>query len=262
MFSKLFKTNSENETEEVALDENKIPNHIAIIMDGNGRWAQKRRLPRVAGHKQGMENVKEITKAASNLGVKVLTLYAFSTENWRRPKSEVSFLMDLPSKFFDTFVPELIENNVKVNVMGYTDQLPEKTQKAVFDAIEQTKNCTGMILNFALNYGGRAEIVTGVKKIAEKVQNNELAADEIDEETIRKSLMTSSVYPYDDPDLLIRTSGEERISNFLLWQLAYSEMIFTDTFWPDYSPADLAEDISKFQQRNRRFGGLNEGDKK
>ena len=140
MFSKLFKTNSENETEEVDLDENKIPNHIAIIMDGNGRWAQKRRLPRVAGHKQGMENVKEITKAASNLGVKVLTLYAFSTENWKRPKSEVSFLMDLPSKFFDTFVPELIENNVKVNVMGYTDQLPEKTQKAVFDAIEQTKN--------------------------------------------------------------------------------------------------------------------------
>ena len=156
----------------------------------------------------------------------------------------------------------MIENNVKVNVMGYTDQLPEKTQKAVFDAIEQTKNCTGMILNFALNYGGRAEIVTGVKKIAEKVQNNELAADEIDEETIRKSLMTASVYPYDDPDLLIRTSGEERISNFLLWQLAYSEMVFTDTFWPDYSPADLAEDISKFQQRNRRFGGLNEGDKK
>ena len=253
MFSKLFKTNSENETEEVALDENKIPDYIAIIMDGNGRGAQKRRLPGGAGHKQGMENVKEITKAASNLGVKVLTLYAFSTENWRRPKSEVSFLMDLPSKFFDTFVPELIENNVKVNVMGYTDQLPEKTQKAVFDAIEQTKNCTGMILNFALNYGGRAEIVTGVKKIA---------ADEIDEETIRKSLMTSSVYPYDDPDLLIRTSGEERISNFLLWQLAYSEMVFTDTFWPDYSPADLAEDISKFQQRNRRFGGLNEEDKK
>ena len=262
MFSKLFKTNSENETEEVDLDENKIPNHIAIIMDGNGRWAQKRHLPRVAGHKQGMENVKEITKAASNLGVKVLTLYAFSTENWKRPESEVSFLMDLPSKFFDTFVPELNENNVKVNVMGYTDQLPEKTQKAVFDAIEQTKDCTGMILNFALNYGGRAEIVTGVKKIAEKVQNNELAADEIDEETIRKSLMTASVFPYDDPELLIRTSGEERISNFLLWQLAYSEMVFTDVFWPDYSPADLAEDISKFQQRDRRFGGLNEEDKK
>ena len=139
MFSKLFKTNSENETEEVDLDENKIPNHIAIIMDGNGRWAQKRHLPRVAGHKQGMENVKEITKAASNLGVKVLTLYAFSTENWKRPESEVSFLMDLPSKFFDTFVPELIENNVKVNVMGYTDQLPEKTQKAVFDALSKQK---------------------------------------------------------------------------------------------------------------------------
>ncbi len=205
MFSKLFKTNSENETEEVDLDENRIPNHIAIIMDGNGRWAQKRHLPRVAGHKQGMENVKEITRAASNLGVKVLTLYAFSTENWKRPESEVSFLMDLPSKFF-----------------------------------------------------GRAEIVTGVRKIAEKVRNNELAADEIDEETIRRSLMTASVFPYDDPELLIRTSGEERISNFLLWQLAYSEMVFTDVFWPDYSPANLAEDIRKFQQRDRRFGGLNE----
>ena len=129
-----------------------IPNHIAIIMDGNGRWAKKRHLPRIAGHKQGMETVKNITKVASNLGVKVLTLYAFSTENWKRPDKEVDFLMDLPVKFFNTFVPELIENNVRVNVMGYIDMLPKKTQKAVYDAIEQTSNCTGMILNFALNY--------------------------------------------------------------------------------------------------------------
>ena len=248
--------------DEPQLDMSRIPAHVAIIMDGNGRWAQARHLPRVAGHKQGMQTVKKVTIAASDLGVKVLSLYAFSTENWKRPESEVSYLMDLPIRFFNTFVPDLVKHNVKVTVMGDITKLPEKTQKAVFDAIEQTKNCTGMILNFALNYGGRAEIVTGVKKIAEKVQNNELAADEIDEETIRKSLMTASVYPYDDPDLLIRTSGEERISNFLLWQLAYSEMVFTDTFWPDYSPADLAEDISKFQQRNRRFGGLNEEDKK
>ncbi len=262
MFSKLFKTNSGSGAEEVSLDENRIPTHIAIIMDGNGRWAKKRHMPRVAGHRQGMETVKEITKAASGLGVKVLTLYAFSTENWKRPESEVSFLMDLPSRFFDTFVPELIENNVRVNVMGYVDRLPEKTQKAVRDAIEQTKDCTGMVLNFALNYGGRAEIVTGVREIARKVRDGELSVDDISEETVSASLMTVAVSPYDDPELLIRTSGEERISNFLLWQLAYSEMVFTDVLWPDYSPADLAEDISKFQQRDRRFGGLDEEDNK
>ena len=171
-------------------------------MDGNGRWAQRRGLPRVAGHKRGMEVVKDITKAASDLGVKVLTLYAFSTENWKRPESEVSFLMDLPVKFFDTFVPELIENNVRVNVMGYTEYLHrKKTQKAVNDAIEQTKNNTGMVLNFALNYGSRAEIITGVKEIATEVQNGDLAVDEINEEVLSKSLMTEEVAPYNDPRL-------------------------------------------------------------
>ena len=203
-----------------------------------------------------MEVVKDITKAASDLGVKVLTLYAFSTENWKRPESEVSFLMDLPVKFFDTFVPELIENNVRVNVMGYTEYLPQKTQKAVNDAIEQTKNNTGMVLNFALNYGSRAEIITGVKKIATEVQNGDLAVDEINEDVISRSLMTEEVAPYNDPDLLIRTSGEERISNFLLWQIAYSELVFTDKLWPEYQPDDLVHDIYEFQQRDRRFGGV------
>ena len=203
-----------------------------------------------------MEVVKDITKAASDLGVKVLTLYAFSTENWKRPESEVSFLMDLPVKFFDTFVPELIENNVRVNVMGYTEYLPQKTQKAVNDAIKQTKNNTGMVLNFALNYGSRAEIITGVKKIATEVQNGDLAVDEINEDVISKSLMTEEVAPYNDPDLLIRTSGEERISNFLLWQIAYSELVFTDKLWPEYQPDDLVHDIYEFQQRDRRFGGV------
>ena len=203
-----------------------------------------------------MQVVKDITKAASDLGVKVLTLYAFSTENWKRPESEVSFLMDLPVKFFDTFVPELIENNVRVNVMGYTEYLPKKTQKAVNDAIEQTKNNTGMVLNFALNYGSRAEIITGVKEIATEVQNGDLAVDEINEEVLSKSLMTEEVAPYNDPDLLIRTSGEERISNFLLWQIAYSELVFTDKLWPEYQPDDLVHDIYEFQQRDRRFGGV------
>ena len=158
-----------------------IPNHIAIIMDGNGRWAKKRHLPRIAGHKQGMKTVKNITKVASNLGVKVLTLYAFSTENWKRPDKEVDFLMDLPVKFFNTFVPELIENNVRVNVMGYIDMLPKKTQKAVYDAIKQTSNCTGMILNFALNYGGRAELVSAIQSIASEVSENKLEIEKITE---------------------------------------------------------------------------------
>lgn len=259
MFKNLFKNSSNGQFEEINLDPAKMPNHIAIIMDGNGRWAQKRTLPRVAGHKRGMEVVKDITKAASDLGVKVLTLYAFSTENWKRPENEVSFLMDLPVKFFDTFVPELIENNVKVNVMGYTQYLPEKTQKAVNDAIEQTKENTGMILNFALNYGSRAEITTAVKEIATQVKNQTITIDEIDEELISKSLMTQSVAPYNDPDLLIRTSGEERISNFLLWQLAYSELVFTDKLWPEYQPSDLIESIYEYQHRDRRFGGVKEG---
>ena len=262
MFKNLFKNTPEGEIQEVNLDEAKMPQHVAIIMDGNGRWAQKRGLPRVAGHKRGMEVVKDITKASSDLGIKVLTLYAFSTEDWKRSEKEVSFLMDLPVKFFNTFVPDLVENNVKVNVMGYTEYLPEKTQKAVHDAIEQTKDNTGMILNFALNYGARAEIVTGVKKIAQKVVDHELLIDEINEDTVSKSLMTESVAPYNNPDLLIRTSGEERISDFLLWQLAYSELVFTDKLWPEYQPADLVENIYEFQQRDRRFGGVKEGKNK
>ncbi|KRM18806.1 di-trans,poly-cis-decaprenylcistransferase [Ligilactobacillus hayakitensis DSM 18933 = JCM 14209] len=255
---KFFIKNSEAGQREINLDENKIPKHIAIIMDGNGRWAQKRHLPRVAGHKQGMENVKQITKAASKMGVKVLTLYAFSTENWKRPEKEVSFLMDLPIKFFDKFVPELIENNIRINVMGYIDQLPEKTREAVNDAVSQTANCTGMVLNFALNYGGRAEIVTAVSKIAESVKNGIIDVEDINEKIINEAMMTQTLTPYNDPELVIRTSGEERISNFLLWQIAYSELVFTDTLWPDYSEENLVNDIFAFQSRNRRFGGLKE----
>ena len=255
LFTKIFKNGTVQETQ---LDMQNIPAHIAIIMDGNGRWAKKRYMPRVAGHKQGMETVKTITKAASDLGVKVLTLYAFSTENWKRPEGEVKYLMDLPEKFFNKFVPELIENNVRVKVMGYTEQLPASTQKAVLDAIEQTKHCTGMVLNFALNYGGRAEIVTAVTNLVQKANEGQLAAQEVSEELLSQHMMTADLAPYNDPDLLIRTSGEERISNFLLWQLAYSEMVFMDILWPDFDQVALQEAIKSYQVRNRRFGGLKE----
>lgn len=240
-----------------------IPKHVAIIMDGNGRWANNRRLPRVAGHKEGMENVKKITKLASKMGIKVLTLYAFSTENWKRPNDEVNYLMQLPVDFFDVFVPELVAENVKVKVMGYTEFLPSHTQKAVEDAMKQTENNTGMILNFALNYGSRSEIISGVKKIAEKVQKEELQIAEISEDIFAGELMTGFLpKECQDPELLIRTSGEERISNFLLWQIAYSELFFTDAFWPDFDEEHFEEAIGAFQKRNRRFGGLKEEESK
>ncbi|GCF92750.1 isoprenyl transferase [Enterococcus florum] len=243
--------------------EGAIPQHVAIIMDGNGRWAQNRRLPRVAGHKEGMETVKKITKYANKLGIKVLTLYAFSTENWKRPEEEVNFLMQLPVDFFDTFVPELIEENVQVRVMGYEEFLPEHTQDAVKRAIEQTAQNDGLVLNFALNYGSRAEMVTAIQEIASEVKAGGLETKNITEETVSDHLMTGFL-PKElrDPELVIRTSGEERISNFLLWQLAYSELFFTKALWPDFDGNHLETAIASFQKRNRRFGGLNKEDKK
>lgn len=255
MFSWLNKKD-QSETPDAVLDPNNIPAHIAIIMDGNGRWAQKRHLPRVAGHKQGMTTVKTITKAASDLGVKVLTLYAFSTENWKRPTDEVNYLMKLPVDFFDTFVPDLIRNNVKVNVMGYTEQLPEKTRQAVTKAMADTADCTGMVLNFALNYGSRAEITTAVQSIVKSVSDGQIKASDIDEELIGSRLMTAPLGDYQDPDLIIRTSGEERISNFLLWQIAYSEFVFMTPHWPEFTPELLQQAIYVYQHRKRRFGGL------
>ncbi|GAF35146.1 undecaprenyl pyrophosphate synthetase [Lentilactobacillus farraginis DSM 18382 = JCM 14108] len=186
----MFNNNKKQIDSASQLDLDRIPKHIAIIMDGNGRWAKKRHLPRVAGHKQGMETVKTVTVAASKLGVRVLTLYAFSTENWKRPMDEVNFLMGLPVKFFNNFVPELIENNVKVSVMGLIDQLPEKTQKAVRDAVAQTSQCTGMILNFALNYGSRLDIRTAMQQIAREVENKTITVSEIDDALISRHLMT------------------------------------------------------------------------
>ena len=253
MFNFFKKNRLEEKIEEKKLK--KIPTHVAIIMDGNGRWAKKRNMPRVKGHYEGMQTVKKITKYASKLGIKYLTLYAFSTENWARPKEEVNYLMDLPGKMFTSFMPELMENNVKVEVIGVVEKLPENTRKAVEDAIEQTKNNTGLKLIFALNYGSKDEIVTAVKRIAQGATNNEYKVEEIDEQLISDNLFTKDT---PDPDLLIRTSGEQRISNFLLWQIAYSEFIFTKVAWPDFVEEEFYKALLEYQSRDRRFGGLNE----
>ena len=253
MFNFFKKNRLEEKIEEKKLK--KIPTHVAIIMDGNGRWAKKRNMPRVKGHYEGMQTVKKITKYASKLGIKYLTLYAFSTENWARPKEEVSYLMDLPEKMFTSFMPELMENNVKVEVIGVVEKLPENTRKAVEDAVEQTKNNTGLKLIFALNYGSKDEIVTAVKRIAQGATNNEYKVEKIDEQLISDNLFTKDT---PDPDLLIRTSGEQRISNFLLWQIAYSEFIFTKVAWPDFVEEEFYKALLEYQSRDRRFGGLNE----
>lgn len=252
----MFSQNKTAEKPQFQINMEKIPHHIAIIMDGNGRWAQARHLPRVAGHQQGMETVKKVTIAASDLGVKVLSLYAFSTENWKRPAQEVNFLMDLPIRFFNKFVPDLVKHNVKVSVMGDISKLPAKTQVAVQDAIHDTADCTGMILNFALNYGGRDEIKRATQEIAKEISTGQLNPDEITEDTLDQHMMSAKLAPYSDPELLIRTSGEQRLSNFMLWQVAYSEFVFMDEHWPDFDGESLKKAISIFQHRHRRFGGL------
>lgn len=230
-----------------------IPQHVAIIMDGNGRWAKNRGLPRIAGHHSGMKAVKRVTIAANDLGVKVLTMYAFSTENWKRPKEEVDFLMKLPQEFLAIELDELIEKNVQVRMMGYRDRLPEHTIQALEEAIEKTKHNTGLILNFALNYGSQREIVEGVREIVRKAQTGEISADSIDEGMIHDHLLSNSL---PDPDLLIRTSGEMRLSNFMLWQIAYSELWFTNDYWPEFTERHLMEAVKEYQRRTRRYGGL------
>jgi undecaprenyl diphosphate synthase len=230
-----------------------IPRHVAIIMDGNGRWAKARGLPRIAGHHNGMKAVKRITKAADRVGVEVLTLYAFSTENWKRPKAEVEFLMKLPQEFLSLELDELINNNVQVRMMGHRDVLPDHTVAAVEEAIEKTKHNTGLILNFALNYGSRVEMVEAARELARQAAAGQVDPESI-EETDFERLLLSSGLP--DPDLLIRTSGELRLSNFMLWQLAYSEFWFTDVYWPEFSEEHLFEAIREYQRRARRYGGL------
>lgn len=258
MFKKLLgkqiNKNTPSLEERVALSKSEpIPAHVAIIMDGNGRWAKKRAMPRVAGHREGMKTVRRITRFASDLGVKVLTVYAFSTENWKRPKAEVDFLMRLPVEFLGSFLPEMMERNVRVEMIGDPSLLPKHTQNALFEAMEETKHNTGLILNFALNYGSRSEMVSAIKQILQKVQDGQLKMDEIDEICMSTHLMTAHL---PEPDLLIRTSGEVRLSNFMLWQLAYTEFWFTDTLWPDFNEETFLEAVENYQKRNRRYGGL------
>lgn len=233
-----------------------IPNHVAVIMDGNGRWAQEQGLERSEGHAEGVEAIRRITRIANSMGVKVLTLYAFSTENWKRPIKEVQYLMGLPSKFFERFIPELMEENVKVMVTGFEQKVPDFTKRAIFKAIEKTKDNTGMILNFAFNYGGRAEIVEATKEISQAILNGQLKVNQINEELISTYLLTAQLNEYQDVDFLIRSSGEERISNFLLWQNAYSEFYFTDVLWPDFDEEVFKNAIIEYQARNRRYGGV------
>lgn len=232
-----------------------LPQHIAIILDGNGRWAKKRGLPRTAGHQEGAMNVRRITKLCANIGIKALTVYAFSTENWKRPEEEVKFLMKLPIKFFDQFAPELVENNIRLKVIGNIEELPEDLQKKVLEITELTKNNTKMTLTIALNYGSQDEIKQAVQSIASEVKKGQLQVEQINEAIIEQHLMTADLPTL---DLMIRTSGELRISNYLLWQLAYAELYFTSIAWPDFKEEQLYEALIDYQKRNRRFGALNE----
>lgn len=228
-------------------------NHIAIIMDGNGRWAKAKGLPRTMGHKKGVEKVREIAIYANKLGIKCLTLYAFSTENWKRPESEVNYLMSLPKVFFSSYMKEIMANNIRIEMIGELDRIPNEAKKIFIDAIEESKNNTGMILNFALNYGGRDEIVRAAKNYALDYKDGKVT--DLNEESFKDYLYTKDL---PEVDLMIRTSKELRISNFLLYQLAYSEFIFIDTLWPDFSCNDLDKCIAEYNSRKRRFGDVDE----
>ncbi len=232
-----------------------IPKHIAIIMDGNGRWAKKRGLPRVAGHRRGVETVREIVEACAEIGVKFLTLYTFSTENWKRPKDEVSTLMRLLLKSLKDKLDELNKNDIKLTCIGNIESLPFVVQKQLSEDIERTKNNKRMTLNLALSYSGRWEILEAVKNISHKVSTGKLVQDDINEKCISDHLTTNKI---PDPELLIRTSGEFRVSNFLLWQIAYSEFVILDVNWPEFSRSHLYDAIRQYQQRERRFGKLSE----
>ena len=231
----------------------KLPKHIAIIMDGNGRWAKKRFLPRTAGHKAGVETVRTIITECKRLGIKHVTLYTFSTENWKRPALEVETLMMLLQTYLKKEVEELNRNNVRLTAIGDIEKLPKSCLEELKRAMELTKDNDGPNLNLALNYGGRYDITNAVKQISRDIENHKLNSDDITEETIKNYLSTKSI---PDPDLVIRTSGEQRLSNFLLWELAYAELYFTDVYWPDFDEKELQKAIYAYQNRDRRFGGL------
>src|SRR3984893_16556365 len=237
-----------------AIDPDRLPSHIAIIMDGNGRWARKRNLPRVAGHKAGVEPVRITVETCTRLGIQALTLYAFSVENWKRPRAEVDTLWRLLRLYLRRELPEIIRNNIQFTCMGRMDGLPAPVRQELEAAVEETSRNAGMRLNVAINYSGRAELVDAINSIVEEARLEGRLRDlRIDEDAIASRLYTADL---PDPDLLIRTSGEMRISNFLLWQIAYAELYVTDTLWPDFGPAQLLHAILDYQKRDRRFGGL------
>ncbi|MCI8541523.1 MAG: isoprenyl transferase [Erysipelotrichaceae bacterium] len=230
----------------------KMPAHIAIIMDGNGRWARKRGLPRTAGHKQGAQTIRSIAIACNERGVKVLSVYAFSTENWKRPQDEVDYLCKLPRFFFNRYMEELIKNNIQVRFLGEIERFPEDTRNVILSAVEKTKHNSGLILCLAVNYGGRREITLAAQRYAAAVLKGE-ADLQIEEEAFSRYLMSSEL---PDVDLMIRTSGEQRLSNFLLWSNAYAEFIFTPVAWPDFDEKQLDLAIQEYQERDRRYGGI------
>ncbi|SFE15947.1 isoprenyl transferase [Peptostreptococcus sp. D1] len=235
------------------IDIEKIPNHIAIIMDGNGRWAKSKFMPRTYGHKVGVETIRKIVKECSRLGVKYLTLYAFSTENWKRPQEEVSALMGLLVTYLKNELDELHKNNVKILTIGDISKLPSVCVDELGRSIEKTKNNTGVTLSLALNYGSRDDIKKAVKEISRDVSDGKISVEDIDDDMISKYLYTKNII---DPDLVIRTSGEQRLSNFLLWEVAYSEFYFTDIHWPDFDEKNLQKAIYSYQKRDRRFGAV------
>ncbi|WAM32362.1 isoprenyl transferase [Caldicellulosiruptor naganoensis] len=238
----------------ISIDKEKMPKHIAIIMDGNGRWARKRGLPRSAGHRVGAQKLKEIVLFADEIGLKYLTVYAFSTENWKRPKDEVENLMNLLREFFDTEIENLInKTQIKIRVIGDISKLDKDIQERIASAEERTKDKTGLCVVIALNYGGRSEIINAVKNLALDIKSGKIDIEAIDEELFRNYLYTKDI---PDPDLLIRPSGEMRVSNFLLWQISYTEFWFSNVLWPDFKKEHLLKAIEDYQKRERRFGGV------
>ena len=229
-----------------------FPRHVAIIMDGNGRWAKRKHLPRIAGHRKGAQAVQKIVKASSDAGIKVLTLYVFSTENWKRPVSEVRFLMKLLARYIEKEIAALHQENVRINAVGRLKELPDSIQNLLAKAIERTKHNKGLILNLAINYGGRQEIIDGIRKIAADLKKSSLKIEDLNEENFSRYLYTEDL---PEPDLIIRTSGEKRLSNFLLWQSSYAELYVTETLWPDFGREDLLLALEDYSKRKRKFGG-------
>lgn len=249
----LTRRRTKTQGDEIQLDIGSIPKHIAIIMDGNGRWARSRNLPRALGHRAGVEAIREVVKECNRLGVKYLTLYAFSTENWRRPSEEVNTLMKLLVDYLKKEVNELHENGVIINFIGDISKLPTVCQQELLAAKQKTRNNKGITMNLALNYGGREEIVHALQRIHEDIKHGRITDDKITEEYVSRYLYTANM---PDPDLIIRPSGELRLSNFMLWQCAYSEFWYSNVYWPDFSKSHLHQAILEYQKRDRRFGGI------